>query len=267
MDQMIACAKTSTYLKSVVGFDGTSNHDAELDRLALEKPVTGYAALFIDDAGLGQPRGTPGRLAVRGPTGCRYLADDRQTGYVNDGWNITGETFVMAVMGRRAGPSRRFARRIDPLFTEDHMSHQIIQPDGWAPAKGYANGMLTDDGTPHVVRYRQDRIPSATKRSRRCLPQSLGASFSSDDNGNCCRLGRRRCASGNRSNRRDQTKRLSKTTIASSKIQTSDSRADTRLELRFRPRLNRHHSNRKTAALDLGLAPQAFLHSPQKSQE
>lgn len=59
------------------------------------KPVTGYEAKIIDDNGHEQPRGEPGRLAVRGPTGCRYLADDRQTAYVKDGWNITGDTFVM----------------------------------------------------------------------------------------------------------------------------------------------------------------------------
>ena len=40
------------------------------------------------------PDGVPGRLAVKGPTGCRYLADDRQTVYVQDGWNITGDTYV-----------------------------------------------------------------------------------------------------------------------------------------------------------------------------
>lgn len=39
MDEMVACAKTSSFLKKVIGFDGTSNHDAELDRLALEKSV------------------------------------------------------------------------------------------------------------------------------------------------------------------------------------------------------------------------------------
>jgi 2-aminobenzoate-CoA ligase len=39
------------------------------------------------------PQGEVGRLAVRGPTGCRYLADDRQSGYVTDGWNITGDSF------------------------------------------------------------------------------------------------------------------------------------------------------------------------------
>ena len=40
------------------------------------------------------PRGTVGRLAVRGPTGCRYLADERQANYVRDGWNLTGDAFV-----------------------------------------------------------------------------------------------------------------------------------------------------------------------------
>ena len=39
------------------------------------------------------PDGEPGRLAVKGPTGCRYLADDRQRAYVHDGWNITGDTY------------------------------------------------------------------------------------------------------------------------------------------------------------------------------
>jgi 2-aminobenzoate-CoA ligase len=45
------------------------------------------------------PRGTPGHLAVRGPTGCRYLADDRQRKYVHDGWNLTGDCFVQDEAG------------------------------------------------------------------------------------------------------------------------------------------------------------------------
>src|SRR5574338_329814 len=45
------------------------------------------------------PRGTIGRLAVRGPTGCRYLADDRQANYVRDGWNLTGDSFVQDAEG------------------------------------------------------------------------------------------------------------------------------------------------------------------------
>lgn len=59
------------------------------------KPVRGYQAKVINDAGQEVPRGTVGRLAVRGPTGCRYLADDRQAGYVLDGWNVTGDSFTM----------------------------------------------------------------------------------------------------------------------------------------------------------------------------
>ncbi len=57
-------------------------------------PVPGYAARVVDEAGEEVPRGTPGRLAVQGPTGCRYLADPRQAAYVQDGWNITGDTYV-----------------------------------------------------------------------------------------------------------------------------------------------------------------------------
>ena len=59
------------------------------------KPVTGYEAKIIGDDGAELPRGTVGRLAVRGPTGCRYLADDRQKAYVKDGWNVTGDAFSM----------------------------------------------------------------------------------------------------------------------------------------------------------------------------
>jgi 2-aminobenzoate-CoA ligase len=57
-------------------------------------PVPGYEARVIDEKGDPVPDGTPGRLAVRGPTGCRYLADPRQRDYVQNGWNITGDTYV-----------------------------------------------------------------------------------------------------------------------------------------------------------------------------
>lgn len=56
-------------------------------------PVPGYEAKLIDEQGNDLPRGSTGRLAVRGPTGCRYLADTRQTHYVQNGWNITGDTY------------------------------------------------------------------------------------------------------------------------------------------------------------------------------
>jgi 2-aminobenzoate-CoA ligase len=56
-------------------------------------PVPGYQAKLIDETGNDLPRGSTGRLAVRGPTGCRYLADLRQTHYVQNGWNITGDIY------------------------------------------------------------------------------------------------------------------------------------------------------------------------------
>ena len=56
-------------------------------------PVPGYEAKLIGDDGADLPRGSTGRLAVRGPTGCRYLLDPRQAKYVIDGWNVTGDTF------------------------------------------------------------------------------------------------------------------------------------------------------------------------------
>ena len=58
------------------------------------KPITGYLAKIIGPDGIEVPRGTAGRLAVKGPTGCRYLGGQRQEEYVQNGWNISGDTFV-----------------------------------------------------------------------------------------------------------------------------------------------------------------------------
>jgi 2-aminobenzoate-CoA ligase len=58
------------------------------------RAVPGYHATVLDASGAEVPPGVPGRLAVKGPTGCRYLDDPRQSGYVVGGWNITGDTFT-----------------------------------------------------------------------------------------------------------------------------------------------------------------------------
>jgi len=63
-------------------------------------PVGGYEARIVDENMKELPPGEVGKLAVRGPTGCRYLADSRQTKYVRDGWNITGDAFVSDANGR-----------------------------------------------------------------------------------------------------------------------------------------------------------------------
>jgi len=62
---------------------------------ATGRVVPGYEAKVIDESGREVKPGTVGRLAVRGPTGCRYLADERQGKYVENGWNVTGDTYVM----------------------------------------------------------------------------------------------------------------------------------------------------------------------------
>src|SRR5215212_560091 len=63
---------------------------------ATGRVVPGYEAHVVDADGNPLPPGTIGRLAVRGPTGCRYLDDEeRQRAYVQRGWNITGDTYVM----------------------------------------------------------------------------------------------------------------------------------------------------------------------------
>jgi 2-aminobenzoate-CoA ligase len=61
---------------------------------ATGRAVPGYRAAVLDPDGEPAPDGVPGRLAVKGPTGCRYLADPRQAAYVQDGWNVTGDTYV-----------------------------------------------------------------------------------------------------------------------------------------------------------------------------
>jgi 2-aminobenzoate-CoA ligase len=63
------------------------------------KPVRGYQARVVDDIGRPLPAGHIGRLAIKGPTGCRYLADSRQSQYVVDGWNLTGDSFSMDAQG------------------------------------------------------------------------------------------------------------------------------------------------------------------------
>ncbi|MCY4753690.1 AMP-binding protein [Pelomonas aquatica] len=66
---------------------------------ATGKPVPGYRACILDDAGRALPPGQIGHLAVKGPTGCRYLADGRQRQYVHDGWNLTGDAYLVDADG------------------------------------------------------------------------------------------------------------------------------------------------------------------------
>lgn len=62
-------------------------------------PVPGYRACILDDAGQPLPPGQVGRLAIKGPTGCKYLADERQAVYVQNGWNLTGDAYLVDADG------------------------------------------------------------------------------------------------------------------------------------------------------------------------
>jgi len=62
---------------------------------ATGKPIPGYRACVLDEEGNPMAAGGVGRLAVKGPTGCRYLADERQKSYVYNGWNLTGDAYLV----------------------------------------------------------------------------------------------------------------------------------------------------------------------------
>ena len=62
--------------------------------------VPGYKAAILDESGRELPAGQVGRLAVKGPTGCKYLADDRQRQYVQNGWNLTGDAYLVDTDGQ-----------------------------------------------------------------------------------------------------------------------------------------------------------------------
>ena len=79
---------------------------------ATGKVVPGFRAAVLDPDGMPVPDGTPGLLAVEGPTGCTYLADRRQTSFAPHGWNPTGDTYIR---NRRTCRSRRLRRHPRPV--------------------------------------------------------------------------------------------------------------------------------------------------------
>jgi 2-aminobenzoate-CoA ligase len=112
-------------------------------------PVTGYEAKIVDENMNELPAGAIGKLAVRGPTGCRYLADDRQTNYVRDGWNLTGDSFSRDEAGRFS-----FVARSDDMIISSGyniagpeveaalLSHPLVAECGVVGAPDEARGMI-----------------------------------------------------------------------------------------------------------------------------
>jgi 2-aminobenzoate-CoA ligase len=98
--------KDATGIEMIDGIGATEmlhifiSHDATHAKPgATGKPVPGYQACVLDDAGRPLPPGQVGRLAVKGPTGCKYLDDDRQLQYVQHGWNYTGDAYLVDAEG------------------------------------------------------------------------------------------------------------------------------------------------------------------------
>ncbi|PRC91760.1 AMP-binding protein [Solimicrobium silvestre] len=97
-----AAWQQATGLRMIDGIGATemlhifiSAADDEVRPGATGKPIPGYQACILDDDGQPVAAGVVGRLAVKGPTGCRYLADPRQANYVCNGWNVTGDAYEM----------------------------------------------------------------------------------------------------------------------------------------------------------------------------
>ncbi len=141
------------------------------------KPVTGYEARVIGEDGQEVPRGEVGRLAVRGPTGCRYLRGDRQAEYVQDGWNITGDAFMHDAEGYF-----HFAARNDDMILSSGyniagpeveaalLAHEAVAecavigvPDEARGAIVQAHIVLTADFTPsdEVSKRLQDHVKAS----------------------------------------------------------------------------------------------------------
>ena len=137
-------------------------------------PVPGYQAKLVDDDGNDLPRGATGRLAVRGPTGCRYLADARQTQYVQNGWNITGDTYhqdedgyfwfqarsddmIVASGYNISGPEVEVALLTHPAVAECGV---VAAPDAdrGMVVKAYVVLHQPDAASPEMARLLQDHV-------------------------------------------------------------------------------------------------------------
>lgn len=143
---------------------------------SIGKVVPGYQARVVDDQGQELPRGTVGRLAVIGPTGCRYLDDSRQTKYVRHGWNYPGDTF----MQDEAGYFYYQARDDDMIITAGYnvggpevedalLQHPAVAECGVVAKPDAERGMIVKaycvlraghPASPELVKQLQDHVKS-----------------------------------------------------------------------------------------------------------
>ena len=151
-----------------------SNRFADHRPACTGKVVRGYEAKVLSEDGTEAPRGTMGRLAVRGPTGCRYLRGERQAEYVQNGWNISGDTFVQDEDGYF-----HFAARNDDMIVSSGyniagpeveaalLSHAAVAECGVIGASSEERGMIVEahivladsrEGSDELIQSIQDHV-------------------------------------------------------------------------------------------------------------
>ena len=127
-----------------------SNHFGDTHPATTGRPLAGYEAKIVDEDMNEVPRGEIGRLAVRGPVGCRYMADERQKEYVRDGWNLTGDSFWQDEDGRF-----HFAARSDDMIVS--AGYNIAGPEVEAALLSHDDVLecavigMSDDGRGEIV--------------------------------------------------------------------------------------------------------------------
>ncbi|MCW5721010.1 MAG: AMP-binding protein [Devosia sp.] len=151
-----------------------SNRQDDLYPACTGKPLRGYSAMVVDDQMREVSRGTVGKLAVKGPTGCRYLADDRQAEYVKDGWNVTGDAFTQD----EDGYFHFVARSDDMIVSAGYniagpeveaalLQHEAVSECAVIGASDEARGTIVEahvvlakgvDATPETVKLLQDHV-------------------------------------------------------------------------------------------------------------
>ncbi len=148
--------REATGLEMVDGIGATemfhifiSSAGADVRRGAIGKAVPGYSARVVDDCGLELPHGSVGKLAVTGPTGCKYLDDPRQANYVKAGWNYPGDTFVQDAdgyffyQGRADDMIISVGYNIGGLEIEDCLlKHPAVAECGVVGKPDYERGMI-----------------------------------------------------------------------------------------------------------------------------
>jgi len=211
--------KEATGIEMIDGIGGTemihvfvSSPPEAVRRGAIGKVVPGYVARVVDDDMRPVPNGTPGRLAVKGPTGCRYLADERQTRFVQQGWNLPGDTFVQDDDGYLFYQARNDDMIISagyniagPEVEDALLRHEAVAECGVVGAPDDARGQLVKAyvvlkpgyaGTPELATALQEFVKAAIAPYKYPRAIEFVAALPRTETGKLQRFALRRLAGG-----------------------------------------------------------------------